>query len=87
MKQILPNQNYADISVTHVLRIDVVQQIIKDHEAWFATTITTKILRFTLVICGVGGQQLTRRNSGLLTITPDYASAKITFGAEGVDFL
>jgi len=60
MKQILRNQNHADISVmaasrkqvTHLLGIDVVQQIVYDHEARFATT-TTEILRYALVICGV----------------------------------
>jgi len=61
MKQVLRNQNDADIStmtashkhVTHLLRIDVVQQIVYVHKARFATTTTTEILRYTLVICRV----------------------------------
>jgi len=59
MKQILRNQNHADICMTdasrkqvaHLLGIDVIQQIVYDHEAWFTTT--TIVLRYALVICVV----------------------------------
>jgi len=99
MKQNLRNQHHADISVmaatrkqvTHLLRINVVQVIVQDHEARFCPTrvlLLTKLLRFALVIFGIfAGQLLTLWNSGLLAVTPYYTAAEFFFGAECVEVL
>jgi len=94
MKEILSNQNHADNSVmaasrkqvTHLLGLDVVEEIVYNHEAPFTTT-ATNVLPYALVICGFLWQLLTFGNGGLLTVTPDYTAAEFAFGAEGVDVL
>jgi len=86
MKEILRNQNHADISVmatsrkqvTHLLRINVVYQIVKDHVARFAVRVT-KVLRYGLVIIDVCGQLMTRRDRSILSVTPDYTAVKFLF--------
>jgi len=94
MTGILRNQIHADNSVmaaprkqvTLLLRINVDYQIIYDHEARFTAGVT-KILRYAIVINDICGQQLTRRNSGLVAVTPDYTAVKHSFGVDGVKFL
>ena len=62
MKEVLCDQNHADVSVmavfrkhvTHLLGIDVVQQIVEDHEARSAASVF-KICRDALVgeLCSI----------------------------------
>jgi len=95
MKQILRNKNIADISkmpasyvqVTHFLGRNVVYQIVSDHKVQFTVITTSKSLRYALVICGVYGQLLKRRNGGLLSVAKDYAPTEFTLSAEVVEIL
>ena len=95
MKEVLCDQNHAVFSVvaavrkqvTHLLGIDVVQQIVEDHEARPAASVF-KICRNALVKMYVTLWQLYgRRNCGLLAIAPDHPAVEIPFRTQGVEIL
>ena len=80
MKEVLRDQNDAEVSVmaafreqvAHLLGIDVVQQIVEDHEARSAASVFKKVCRDALVKMYVTllRQFCRRRNRGLLAIAP-----------------
>jgi len=96
VKDILRDQNDADVSVmaafreqvAHLLRIDVVQQIVEDHEALSTASVFKKVCRDALVKMYVTlrRQFRRRRNRGLLS-SPDHPAVEIAFRAQGVEVL
>ena len=95
VKEVLCDQNYADFSVmaafrkqvAHLLGIDVVQQIVKDHEAQSAASVF-KICRDALVKIYVTLRQFGRRgNRGFLAIAPYQPAVEIPFSKQGVEVL
>jgi len=95
VKEVLCDQNYADVSVmaafrkqvTHMLGIDVVQQIVEDHDARSAASVF-KICQDALVKMYVPLRQFCRRgNRGLLAIAPDIPTVGISFRTKGVEVL
>jgi len=94
MKQILCDQNDAYIPVmatsriqfAHLLSIDVVLQIVKDHEARFAVCIS-KVLRYTIVKSDIRRQLLTGGHSTLLALRLHYSTGKSSLGTEVVEVL
>ena len=97
MKEILRDQNDADVSVmaafreqvAHLLRIDVVQQIVEDHEARSAASDFKKKCRNALVkiYFTLLRQFCRRRNRILLAIAPDHLTVEIPFHTQGVEVL
>ena len=95
MKEVLCDQNHADVSVmaafrkqvTHLLGKDVVQQIVEDQDARYAASVF-KICRDALVKMYVPLRQFSwRGNRGLLTVAPDHPAVEIPFRTQGVEFL
>ena len=96
MKEVLRDQNHADVSVMAAFRkqvanlfgIDVVQQIVENHEARTAASFLN-ICRGTLVKMYVTllRQFYRRQNRGLLAIAPDHPAVEIPFRTQGVDVL
>jgi len=73
--------------VTHLLGIDVVQQIVGDNEARSAASVF-KICRDALVKMYVTYRQFCRRgNRGFLAIAPDHPAVEIPFRTQGVEVL
>jgi len=97
VKEVLRDQNDADVSVmaafreqvAHLLGMDVVQQIIKDHEARPNESVFKKICLYHLVKMYVTllRQFFRRRNRGLLAIAPDHPAVEIPFRTQGVEVL
>ena len=97
VKEILRDQNDADVSVVaafreqiaHLLRIDVVKQIVEDHEARSTMSVFKKVCRDALVKMYVilRRQFCRRRNRGLLALVPDHPAVEITFSTQGVEVL
>jgi len=94
MKQIFSDQNNAYISVMatswkqfpHLLRIDVVYQIIKDHEERFAVC-TSIVVRYSLVYPEFRRQLMTGGDCTLLAARPDYPAGKCALSTEVVEVL
>ena len=92
MKEILRDQYHTDISVmaaflkqvAHLFRINVIYQIVEDHEALSAMHV--KIFRYVLVESNVFPQygQLLPGDSRPLAIAPYYPTGKMSFGAQGI---
>ena len=97
MKEVLRDQNDADVSVmaafrkqvAHLLRMDVVQQIVEDHVARSTASVFKKICRGSLVKMYVTllRQFCWRRNRCLLAIAPDHPAVEIPFRKQGVEIL
>ena len=95
MKEVLCDQNHADVcvvavfckEVTHLLGIDGVQQIDEVDEARSAVSVF-KICRDALVKIYVPLRQFCRRgNRGILAIAPDHPAVDIPFRTQGVEVL
>ena len=97
MKEVLRDQNDADVCVMAAFReqvaqflgIDVVQQIVQDHETRSTASVFKIICRDALVKMYVTFlRQFCRlRNRGLLAIAPDHPAVEITFRTHGVEIL
>ena len=97
MEEILRDQYHAYVTVitafreqvAHLLRIDVIQQIVEDHEARSLPLRVAKFLGDALVIPYVFPQtfQLSRGDGSSLAIAPDSAACKMALGAQGVEVL
>ena len=95
MKENLRDQYHADITVmaafreqvAHLFRIDVVQQIVEDHEARSAVLRVAKFLGDALAETDVFPQLSGGRDHRYLAIAPDYAASKMAFGAQGFEVL
>jgi len=72
--------------VTHLLGIDVVQQIVEDHEARSAASVC-KVCRDVLVNYVPLRQYFERGDRSLLAIAPDHPAVEISFRTQGVEFL
>ena len=95
MKEVLCDQNHADVSVmaafrkqvTHLLGVDVVQQILEDLEARSAASVF-KICRDALVKMYVPIRQFSPRgNRVLLAIATDHPAVEIPIRTRNVEFL
>jgi len=95
VKEVLCDQNHADVSVmaafrkqvTHLLGLDVVKQIDEYHEARAAASVF-KICRYALVKMYVTLRQFCRRgNRCLLAIASDHPAVEIPFRTQGVEVL
>jgi len=97
VKEVLRDQNHADVpvmatfreQVAHLLGIDVVQQIVEDHEARSAASVFKKIFRDALVKMYITLLRhfCRRRNRCLLAIAPDHPAVEITFRTQGYEVL
>ena len=91
IKEIVRDKYHADIpvmtafreQVTHLLRINVVQQIVEDHEARSAVLRIAEFLGDALVEKDISPFLLRGGDSRSLAITPDNAACKMALGAEG----
>jgi len=73
--------------VTHLLGIDIIQQILEDHEERSAANVF-KTCRYALVKLYVTLRQFCRRgNRGFLAIAPDQPAFEIPFRTQGVEVL
>jgi len=96
VKDVLRDQNNADVSVmaafrkqvAYLLGIDVVQQIVEDHNAR-STASDFKVCRDVLVKMYVTlvRQFCRRRNCCLLAIAPNHPAVEIPFRTRGVEVL
>ena len=95
MKEVLCDQNHADVSVmaafrkqvTHLLGIDAVQLIVEDNEARSAVSVF-KIFRDALVKIYITLRHFCRRgNCGFLAIAPEHPAVEIPFRTQGVEVL
>ena len=96
MKEVLRDQNDADVSVmaafrkqvAHLLGLDVVQQFVEDHEAR-STESVFKVCRYALVkMYGKLLRQFCQRwIRCLLAIAPDHPAVEISFRTQGAEVL